>query len=109
MYTWLVRREPTSDGLLDADGAWGAVGGDSPDLDAGHVQMPHAVMTEVVQDAVQGVRASRTEMSCCSGSQSRSRRCAANNEASEKLKGGLTFVCPAVGARSASKGIPTVA
>ena len=54
-YTWSVRREPTSDGVLgSADGAHG--GADPPAADAVHVEMPHAVMTEVVQDAVQGVR-----------------------------------------------------
>ena len=53
-YTWMVRREATSDGVLDADGSW-AGGGESPAADEGHVEMPHAVMTEVVQDAVQGV------------------------------------------------------
>ena len=59
-YTWSVRREPTGDGVLDVDHVCGS--GDSPEADAVHLEMPHAVMTEVVQDAVQGVRVSRTRV-----------------------------------------------
>ena len=51
-----MRRELTSDGVVGSNAAWGSNGADPAVADAEPVEMPHAVMTEVVQDAVQGVR-----------------------------------------------------